>query len=106
MCSALLQGGNAIRILVTNDDGVESPGIHALAEKLAELGEVTVVAPAHEVSGVSHALTLSEPLRYEQLEERIFSVNRDEEFHGRDVYVEIFRGIADICGKDEVLDLH
>ena len=59
---------------MTNDDGVESPGIHALAEKLAELGEVTVVAPAHEVSGVSHALTLSEPLRYEQLEERIFSV--------------------------------
>ncbi len=59
---------------MTNDDGVESPGIHALAEKLAEVGEVTVVAPAHEVSGVSHALTLSEPLRYEQLEERLFSV--------------------------------
>ena len=59
---------------MTNDDGVDSPGIHALAEKLAELGEVTVVAPAQEASGVSHALTLSEPLRYEQLEERTFSV--------------------------------
>lgn len=59
---------------MTNDDGVESPGIQALAETLAELGEVTVVAPAREVSGVSHALTLSEPLRYQQLEERLFSV--------------------------------
>ena len=59
---------------MTNDDGVESPGIHALAERLAELGEVVVVAPAREVSGVSHALTLSEPLRYQQLEERLFSV--------------------------------
>jgi len=60
---------------VTNDDGVESPGIHALAEKLAEIGEVTVVAPAHEVSGVSHALTLSdEPLPYQQLEKKVFSV--------------------------------
>ncbi len=59
---------------MTNDDGVESPGIHALAEKLAEIGEVTVVAPAHEVSGVSHALTLSEPLRYQQLEKKVFSV--------------------------------
>lgn len=59
---------------MTNDDGVESPGIHAVAEKLAEIGEVTVVAPAREVSGVSHALTLSEPLRYQQLEEKVFSV--------------------------------
>ena len=59
---------------MTNDDGVESSGIHALAKRLAEVGEVTVVAPAQEVSGVSHAVTLSEPLRYEQLEERVFSV--------------------------------
>ncbi len=59
---------------MTNDDGVESPGIHAVAEKLAEIGEVTVVAPAREVSGVSHALTLSEPLRYQQLEKKVFSV--------------------------------
>ena len=60
---------------MTNDDGVESPGIHALAEKLAEIGEVTVVAPAYEVSGVSHALTLSDnPLPYQQLEKKVFSV--------------------------------
>jgi 5'-nucleotidase len=47
----------------------------ALAEKLEELGEVTVVAPSREVSGVSHALTLSEPLRYEKIAEHRFSVD-------------------------------
>jgi 5'-nucleotidase len=60
--------------LVTNDDGVDAPGLRVAAEKLSEVGEVTVVAPAREVSGVSHALTLSEPLRYTQLDERVYSV--------------------------------
>ena len=63
-----------IRILVTNDDGVDSPGLRALAERLAEVGEVTVVAPAREMSGIGHALTLSEPLRYQELKERVYSV--------------------------------
>ncbi len=67
--------GKAIRILVTNDDGVHAPGIAALAEKLKELGDVTVVAPAREVSGVSHALTISVPLRYERIDEHVFSVD-------------------------------
>ena len=64
----------AIRILVTNDDGIQSSGLTALAEKLGEVGDVTIVAPAREVSGVSHALTLSAPLRYEKIEEQVFSV--------------------------------
>jgi 5'-nucleotidase len=68
------KGGKTIRILVTNDDGVHAPGIIALAGKLKELGDVTVVAPAREVSGVSHALTLSAPLRYERIDEHVFSV--------------------------------
>ncbi len=59
---------------MTNDDGVHSPGLHALAERLGEIGEVTVVAPDHEVSGISHALTVSEPLRYEELEDGVYSV--------------------------------
>ena len=63
-----------IRILVTNDDGVHSPGLRALAERLGAIGEVTVVAPDREVSGISHALTVSEPLRYEKLEEGVFAV--------------------------------
>jgi 5'-nucleotidase len=63
-----------IRILVTNDDGVMAPGIQALARALAPLGEVYVVAPDREQSASSHALTLQQPLRLNQLEERVWSV--------------------------------
>ena len=55
------------RILVTNDDGVHSPGIKALAEVLAPLGEITVVAPIQEASAIGHALTLRRPLRIDGL---------------------------------------
>ncbi|ANM32053.1 stationary phase survival protein SurE [Acidobacteria bacterium Mor1] len=50
-------------ILVTNDDGIEAPGIAALAEALSALGQVIVAAPDRERSGAGHALTLSQPLR-------------------------------------------
>ena len=60
--------------MITNDDGVHSPGLRAVAERLRELGEVTVVAPDREVSGISHALTVAEPLRYEQLEDNVYAV--------------------------------
>ena len=50
-------------ILVTNDDGVRSEGIHALARALAPLGSVIVVAPHIEASAIGHALTLRRPLR-------------------------------------------
>ncbi|RMF47156.1 MAG: 5'/3'-nucleotidase SurE [Deltaproteobacteria bacterium] len=54
-------------ILVTNDDGIQSPGLHALAEGLRPLGDVVVVAPDRERSAVGHALTLHAPLRAEHL---------------------------------------
>ncbi len=63
------------RILVTNDDGVHSDGIHALAAALAPLGEVTVVAPHMEASAIGHALTLRRPLRMERLRERVYEVD-------------------------------
>jgi 5'-nucleotidase len=63
------------RILVTNDDGYASPGIQALADALAPLGEVTVVAPQVEASAVGHALTLRRPLRLEQVGPRAYSVD-------------------------------
>jgi 5'-nucleotidase len=47
----------------------------ALAEKLETLGDVTIVAPSREVSGVSHALTLAAPLRYERIDDHVFSVD-------------------------------
>lgn len=50
-------------ILVTNDDGIHSPGLRVLAEALCQLGRVVVVAPDRERSAISHALTLHSPLR-------------------------------------------
>lgn len=50
-------------ILVTNDDGIEAPGLAALALALAPLGRVVVLAPSQERSAQSHALTMHEPLR-------------------------------------------
>jgi 5'-nucleotidase len=64
-----------VLILVTNDDGVHSPGILVLAEQLATLGEVVVVAPDRERSAVSHALTLHAPLRAEELRPGFFAVD-------------------------------
>src|SRR5918994_3341513 len=63
------------RILVTNDDGVHSDGIHALAAALSRLGEVVIVAPHIEASAIGHALTLRRPLRMEQLRERVYEVD-------------------------------
>src|SRR5437588_2845988 len=63
------------RILVTNDDGIHSAGIIALAEALASIGDVTVVAPAHEMSAASHSLTLTRPLRIEKIDDRHFAVD-------------------------------
>ena len=63
------------QILVTNDDGVEADGLQVLAEVLAALGEVTVVAPAEESSAVSHALTVRRPLQLREVGEAWYSVD-------------------------------
>lgn len=55
-----------MRILVSNDDGIYSPGIAALAEVAAEFGTVLVVAPDVERSSSGHAITASRPLSYRQ----------------------------------------
>jgi 5'-nucleotidase len=51
-----------VRILVSNDDGYFAPGVTLLADALAELAEVTVVAPERDRSGASNSLTLDRPL--------------------------------------------
>ena len=55
-----------MRILVTNDDGIYSPGIVALAEIASKFGEVRVVAPDVEQSSMGHAVTHSRPLSYKK----------------------------------------
>jgi 5'-nucleotidase len=52
-----------MRVLVSNDDGVDAPGIRVLAERLGEVADVTVVAPDRDRSGASNSLTLDAPLR-------------------------------------------
>lgn len=64
-----------MRILVTNDDGIHSEGLISLERALAQVGEVYTVAPANEMSGASHSLTLSRPLRIRKQGERRWSVD-------------------------------
>ncbi|HLG14264.1 MAG TPA: 5'/3'-nucleotidase SurE [Blastocatellia bacterium] len=63
------------KILITNDDGIHSAGIVALARSLERIGEVVVVAPAHEMSAASHSLTLMRPLRIDKIDDRHYSVD-------------------------------
>jgi 5'-nucleotidase len=51
------------RILVSNDDGIDAPGISALVDELRKIGAVTVVAPDRQQSAVGHAITMNYPLR-------------------------------------------
>ena len=52
-----------MRILLTNDDGIMAPGILAMRRALAEMGDVTVVAPTTPQSAIGHAITLTVPIR-------------------------------------------
>ena len=64
-----------MRILLTNDDGIDSPGLHALREIALQFSDdVWVVAPETNQSGASHSLSLHEPLRMRQVDERAFAV--------------------------------
>ncbi len=62
-------------ILITNDDGIHSPGIQAMAESVSALGRVTLVAPDRERSAASQSLTIQRPLRYEIVGPRQFAVD-------------------------------
>ncbi|HXI26142.1 MAG TPA: 5'/3'-nucleotidase SurE [Pyrinomonadaceae bacterium] len=63
------------RILITNDDGIHSHGLEMLEKTLCEVGDVFVVAPAAEMSGASHSLTLARPLRIRQIDDRHWTVD-------------------------------
>jgi 5'-nucleotidase len=84
------------RILVTNDDGVRSKGIHALAEALAALGEVTVVAPVREASAVSHALTLHHPLRLEHVRDAVYALDGTPTDCVNIAVASVLRGLPDL----------
>lgn len=56
-----------MRILVSNDDGIFSPGLVALAETAAQFGDVMIFAPDFEQSAVGHAITIQRPLQYHRV---------------------------------------
>ncbi|MBN2136130.1 MAG: 5'/3'-nucleotidase SurE [Acidobacteria bacterium] len=62
------------RILVTNDDGIDSRGLQLLAEAMQSLGDVYIIAPSDEMSAISHALTLHAPLQYKKVDNRKFRI--------------------------------
>jgi len=63
------------RILVTNDDGIHSPGLSALADAMREIGEVIIIAPDRERSAVSHSFTMNHPIRVQSLGESVWVID-------------------------------
>jgi 5'-nucleotidase len=65
----------ALHVLISNDDGIAAPGIHALVKEIRKIAKVTVVAPDRQQSAVGHAITMNYPLR-------AIPYERDGEFFG------------------------
>jgi 5'-nucleotidase len=82
------------RILVTNDDGYASFGIIALADALRELGDVTVVAPDRDNSGVGHSISIASPVRVKTVSDRSVPTYRCSGTPADCVVI----GAFDLCG--------
>ena len=64
-----------MRILITNDDGIDAPGLSVLERVAASISEdIWVVAPETDQSGLSHSLTLGNPLRLREISKRRFAL--------------------------------
>lgn len=62
-------------VLLSNDDGVNAFGLHALRKELSKIADVWVVAPDRQRSAASHSLTLHRPLKVTEIEEKVFAVD-------------------------------
>jgi 5'-nucleotidase len=83
-------------ILITNDDGYRSDGLHALADAMRALGDVTIVAPVQEASAIGHALTLRHPLRLETIGDRVFAVDGTPTDCVNIAVTQVFKGLPDL----------
>ncbi len=63
------------RILITNDDGIRAEGLKALEKGLAQVGEITVVAPDREMSATSQSITIHSPLRVQVIDDHHYAVS-------------------------------
>lgn len=77
-----------LRILISNDDGINSSGIYELANSLSNIGKVTVVAPESERSASGQAITIHKPLR-----------SREVNFFGKDIGAWCINGTPSDCVK-------
>jgi 5'-nucleotidase len=64
-----------LKIVITNDDGIDAPGLEALARCVRCLGDVVIVAPQQAQSGIAHRVTTHDPIRIHQLEPNRYSVD-------------------------------
>ncbi len=62
-------------ILITNDDGIHSPGILALQQAMTEIGQTIVIAPDRDNSAVSHSLTMNRPLKIHKLTDNFYTID-------------------------------
>src|SRR4029453_4048576 len=85
-----------VPILVTNDDGYRSEGIHALIKALGAVGEVTTVAPVQEGGGIGRALPLPRPLRLEAIDARVFAVDGTPTDCVNIAVTQVFNGLPDL----------
>jgi len=61
-----MESKRKLDILISNDDGIDAPGIYALVQEMKKIGNVTVVAPDKQQSAVGHAITMNYPLRVKE----------------------------------------
>jgi 5'-nucleotidase len=66
---------SVMKLLISNDDGIEAKGIRVLAESMRELGDVTIAAPDKNRSGASNSLTLDSPVRIDEIDDKVFRVS-------------------------------
>ena len=64
-----------MKIVITNDDGIDAPGLDTLHDCLRPLGDIVTVAPQHPQSGSAHRITVRDPIRFHQLDSNRFSIN-------------------------------
>lgn len=63
-----------MNFLISNDDGLSATGIGVLADRMAQLGDITIVAPQQNCSGASNSLTLESPVRIQEVNDRTYCV--------------------------------
>lgn len=92
---------NEKTILVTNDDGMFAPGLHALIEAVQDLGTVYVVSPDSPQSGKGHAVTLREPLRFK----RVRTFDGIEAYECSGTPVDCVKWAKNVLLKNQSIDL-